>query len=185
MTAEQLRDLQLARQRMKRIARAVSTGKFDGWTLAVFGGCTAVFGLMSFSLVGMLIGTVLCVIAIIELREVDRLARLEPRAARILCYNQLALGGSLVVYAVWNLLAGPLLSPELKQSSSQLQDLGIDVAGMMHSIYTLVYWGLIAIAIAAQGSMALFYLRREKMVKDYAVETPAWIAQLQQAGMRV
>jgi hypothetical protein len=45
-----------------------------------------------------------------------------------------------------------------------------------------VYGSLILIAVFAQGSMALYYFTRVRLIRNYVAITPEWIVTLQKAG---
>src|SRR5436309_747815 len=80
LTPEHLRVLQVAQAEARPIRRAVSVARFDGWTIALFGGLTALLGLPAVS--NVLIGLALVAIGAIELRAANRLRRLDPRSLR-------------------------------------------------------------------------------------------------------
>jgi hypothetical protein len=180
LSPEQLLELARARQNMKRIRRAVFMSKLDGWTLAVFGSLTILFGLMS--LAGWLVGGALVIVAIVELRAGDRLAKLDPTAPKTLAFNQLFLGGVLAAYAIWNLVSPPQLSKEFLQQAGDLKSAGIDVQEMTRSISQMIYATLLGVAVLGMGLMALFYWRRKAQVETYLAQTPPWILTMQRAG---
>ena len=177
---QQMQEMAAARDAMKGIHRAVWMGQMDGWSLAIFGGLTLICGLTSPTaiLVGLGLGTV----AFVELRTLPKLKQLDPKAPNVLAYNQLALAGILIVYAVWNLAFPAALSDEITKAAPELKQMLGDVQGLSDLINRLVYYALIMVAVGAQGSMALFYFRRTKMVRDILTNTPPWIIQMQQAG---
>src|SRR5947209_2812668 len=99
ISAEHLLQLQNAKRGMRKIRRAISTATFDGWTLAVFGLMTFVFGMGD--VVAAALGAGLMAIGAIELYAARRLKRLEPPAVGVLFWNQIALGSVLMIYAIW------------------------------------------------------------------------------------
>jgi hypothetical protein len=184
LTPEHLRVLQLAQAEARPIRRAFSVARFDGWTIALFGGLTALLGLPVVS--NVLIGLALLAIGSIELRAADRLRRLDARALRVLAINQLVLAVLLITYSVWRLLAiqrggaaealGASGDPELSRMLGSVDDI-------TKSIARAVYVTLIAVAVFAQGGLALYYLRRRKILAAYLSQTPPWILEMQRAGV--
>lgn len=182
-TPENLQELEAARKGARKVRRAVSVANFDGWTIAIFGAITLAMGLTDFTNIGLSLG--LGAVAYFELRNAARLKRLEPDAARVLGFNQLALAGILIIYACWQLYVS-------SRSGSTAAALGVtdpDVAQMLGPvqdlttmIYHAVYGALILIAVFAQGSMALYYFTRVRLVRNYLATTPEWIITLQKAG---
>ena len=57
------------------------------------------------------------------------------------------------------------------------------VAGLVHECVVALYVGVLLIAIFGSGLLAIYYFTREKYIRAYLAETPAWIVNLQQAGV--
>jgi len=185
LSPEHIRLMGEARNRGKKIRRAVGWATFEGWTLVTFAALTVLMSLTSPS--GLAVGAGLGLVGMIELRAAGRLRRLERGAARQLGFNQLLLGGVLMVYAAWKIYeayTGPVLSPELSAPEVR-QALGTSMEDMARTIYLVIYGGVIAMAIFAQGGTALFYFSRERLLEKYLAETPGWIVEMQRAGIAV
>lgn len=182
-TPENLQELEAARKSARKVRRAVSVANFDGWTIAIFGAITLAMGLTDFTNIGLGLG--LGAVAYLELRNAGRVKRLDADAARILGFNQLALAGILIIYACWELYVS-------SRSGGTAAALGVtdpDVAQMLGPVQDLttmishaVYGSLILIAVFAQGSMALYYFTRVRLIRNYVATTPEWIITLQKAG---
>lgn len=124
----------------------------------------------------------LFLIAFNEFKGRKGLRRLDPSAARLLGYNQIAFGGLIIVYGAWSLyeaLAGP--SPYEAHMGGQP-----DVARMLEPIEDLhkaiaitVYCGLIIGSIIVQGFMARYHFNRGSIIRAYAERTPRWVLDLQ------
>jgi hypothetical protein len=177
---QQLMIAKVAAKKIRRVA-AVATG--DAWTVAIFAGLSFICGL-SGGISGLAIGLAMGVVAYVEFTGASRVRRLEPAAARTLGYNQLALAGVLIIYALWSLFSGS--SAMMNEIKAQL---GSDAPGMEKSfedlyktICAIMYGSLIVVAIGAQGGMALYYFRREKLIHEYIETTPQWIIEMQRAG---
>jgi len=183
LSPQQLRELADARTAHKYIRRAINVALFDGWTVAAFAIANCVCGLADFQ--SMLVGGVLGVIAFVEIRGASQLRRLDQTAPRRLAINQILLGLLLCAYAVWRIyenLHGPSPYAELSAADPKV---GKRFEDMARSLSVAIYGCLIIFAILAQGSAAFFYFTREKHLRAYRQRTPAWILQMQQAGVMV
>jgi len=172
----------------RRLRRAASVAAGDGWTIVIFGGlsllCTLAFG---FSLNGFLLGTALVVMGVVEIKGGKALLKLDPTAPRRLCWNQIFLASALTVYAIWNLLAtlGGHTSELAREIASLDAGMANDIEHMYVVITRLMYVCLIVVSVLAQGGLAFYYHRREKMLADYLATTPPFILEMQRAGLGV
>lgn len=188
LTEDQVRAVGDAQKRAQKIRRAISVAKFDAWTVAIFGGLTLSFALLSFSWFGILLGGGMCAIAWVEFRGAKGLRQFDPDATRLLGMNQLVLGGLLIAYALYSLWGvyhdqSPLLN-ELK-STPEMSNLMVDARGIAETIGLLVYGTLVLVGLFGQGGTALYYFSRRKYIDAYLRETPAWIVDAQRAGLPV
>jgi hypothetical protein len=171
---------------MRKVKRAVMTAKIDAWSVGVFGGLTALFGLTD--LPSLALGVIMLGVAFVERRASDKLKRLDVNATETLAWNQLALGGSLMIYAILRLYAvthGPSEYAEIMAKEPELKQMLGSVEDLTQMILLTVYLCLIAVAIFAQGGMALYYFTRGRALKDYLATTPGWIQEMQRAGVSV
>lgn len=183
LTPEHLNQLAAARVLGRKLARAVSVALFDGWSIAAFATVTFLLGLMSVP--GMLMGAGMGVIAYVELRGAKGLRRLDPAAARSLGLNQVALGSLLIAYALWGIireLTGTSEYAQIAAQDPQLAQMLTPVEGLTRLISYAMNFGLIAVALIAQGSLAAYYFSRVKYIKAYVTQTPAWIVAVQKTG---
>jgi hypothetical protein len=183
LSPENLRQLQAARGSLRKIRRAVGTARFEGYSIAICGALTV---LMNTDSIGyMLVGTVLTAIGIVEIIGAGRLRRLDVGAVRILAINQLSLAALILLYALWNLhaeIVHPTTdSPDL---TSLLEQMGYSVTGQAHQIMSLLYGSLI-VAAAVEAGMAWYYHSRGRHLREYLAHTPAWILNMQKAGIGV
>jgi hypothetical protein len=180
MSAEQVQALVDGRSRFGPIRKAIRYAQIDGWSIAVFAMLTALCGISS--PVNLLLGAAMGTIAWVELHESARLKQAATGALRRLSYNQLALAGVLIIYAIWQLWHGS----DLTDIQSLKNQVGADnqTVKMMESlgslINTLVYGILIVIAVFVQGGTALYYRSREKYLRQYLTQTPDWARALAQ-----
>jgi hypothetical protein len=183
LSPQHLREMQDARVRAKKVRRCIAVANFDGWSVGIFGALTLLFGL--FSVVGWLLGGGMLAIAYVELSTVPRLKRLAPGAARRLGWNQIALGSLLLGYAGWSLyqsVYGPDPLASTIAQAPEAAEMLAPYSEIARMIGIAVYVGLALVAIFAQGGTALYYFTREKHVRAYREQTPAWIIEFQQSG---
>jgi hypothetical protein len=183
LSPEHLQQMQDARLRAKKVRRCIAVANFDGWSVGIFGALTLLFGM--FSVVGWVLGGGMLAVAHIELSTIPALKRLESRALRRLGWNQLALGSLLLGYAGWSLYAAMFGPDPLASTIAQAPEAAEMLApysGMARMISAAIYICLAGIAIFAQGGTALYYFSREKYIRAYREQTPAWIVEFQQGG---
>jgi len=185
LSQENLRELQTARNSLRKVRRAVTTAKFEGYSVAICGVLTSLMGYGSFGQI--LGGIVLTVIGVIEIYGASRLGQLDAKAGRILTVNQLTLAALILLYALWNIF-GEVMHPAdaadlqgLSTSDSQVMG---DVTGIAHEVTMIMYAGMIAAAVVEAG-MARYYHSRGVYLVRYLAETPAWIISMQKSGVSI
>jgi hypothetical protein len=99
LSPDQLQALASARRRARKLSRTAGVARFSGWTMAIFAALT-VAGSLCGDVGALLVGIGLGVIAYHELRGAQLLRQFDQRGPRRLGYNQLALAGLLVAYAL-------------------------------------------------------------------------------------
>ena len=183
LSDEHLRQLAVSHVEASKIRRAVAAARFDGWTVATFAALTILLDFTSVE--SIVLGACLAVVSFVELRAAARLRRLEVGATDTLGKNQLALACVLVIYAVWRIygvLTGPGVYAGVAGSNSDVAAALQPFEGIGRFISLTMYGALIAIAVFAQGGLALYYFSRGKYVRDYLAQTPAWVVAVQRAG---
>ena len=185
LSPENLRELQAARNSLRKVRRAVTTAKFEGYSVAISGLLTFLMGIGSIG--QMFGGIVLAVIGIIEIVSASRLSQLDVRAGRVLTINQLSLAALILLYAVGNIY-GETMHPEAAAelqgiSQSDSQALG-DVTSLTHEITLLMYGAMIGAAVV-EAAMARYYHSRVVYLERYLAETPPWIVAMQKTGSMV
>jgi hypothetical protein len=184
-TEQVQKDLADARVAAKKIRRAASYATFDAWTVGIFGGLSFIFGLIS-GASGVVLGMAMLCISFVEFKAVTRIRRLDPTAAKTLAYNQLAFAASLIVYGLW-CIYGVSKSPGATSTlSAQLGSnadlLGGDLDSMMRNLWYAVYGIVILVAVFGMGGTALYYLSREKHIRQYIQNTAPWVVEMQRSG---
>lgn len=184
LTPEHLAELAAARQRMRKLRRAVVTANVDGWSVGVFGAATALFGLTD--LPSLTLGLVMVGTAFVELRTAGKLRRLEVSAPRTLAFNQIVLGSALFLYAtirLWAVTHGEDEYAAIVAQTPELASMLGSVGDLTRTIMIAVYVTVMGVAVFAQGGMALYYFTRAGVVRAITTSTPAWILDMQRAGV--
>jgi hypothetical protein len=182
LTPEHFRELEAARRALRKIRRAVSAAKFEGYTIAIFGGLTVLFGITSVT--DVILGLILLAIGVIEIIGAAQLKRLAPRGIRTLTFNQLTFATLILFYALWNLHT-EMAHPVGGVTDAEAQALGqIDpsVLSITHEMMLLVYSSFILAAIF-EAAMAAYFHSRGPLLQQYLAETPEWIISMQKAGV--
>lgn len=178
--------LRLMSYRARPIERAAGYAKFSGWTTLLAGACSLPFALGSVPMV------IFCVaLAGIGTRELTlrrRLLLLDCAAPRKLALNQLVLGLALSVYAVYMLFMAPassmmqsaIESDPMLQSTPELAGMLDDMANLEKIAKSLMYAGIIVIALFVQGSTAIYYSCKARVLKRLHKQSPDWCVRVYQ-----
>ncbi len=190
LSPECLDQLEQARRREKKIRRAAAVAMVSGCTLAVFSAGSLLVTAVGAALgeidsVGLIMGVALGLLAWIELRGRAGLLRFEPRACRVLGWNQLGLMALIIAYAAW-MLAQALWGPNpyaeaIAHEPALGRSLG-EIGNLRKMISLAVYGGLIAGTLIFQGLTSAYYFTRRAHVEAYLSATPEWVVQLRRRG---
>lgn len=179
LTTAQVEAIAHARRRGRKITRAAGVAAVSGWTMAVFAFITLLTGL--FSIVSLLLGAGLGVVAYFELRGSRKLRDLDLTAPVHLGFNQIALGVLIILYCSWGVLQA-LVGPSPYDSYLAA---GGDTARMIEPIDQLnraimsgFYAVLLCVSVVAQGCTALYYFTRRRHMIAYLRETPDWVVEM-------
>ncbi len=181
LSPDQLIEYQSALQRSKKVRRAISVASVDAWLTAIFAGLTLLCSI--FGLINLILGAALAFIAFNSFRGLRGLKRLDLAAPKLLALNQLLLIAILTLYAIYSIWAARNGDPELIKAlggESALSGVG-DLNKLTWYLALAVYGTLIFATLVAQGSAALYYITRKKVIADYLAQTPPWIVALQKA----
>ena len=192
LSPEQLRELDGARARWRKVQRAVGFARFSAWSLAVFAAGGLLIGL--FDRESAVMGLLLLGVTVVEFRGAGLLRRAEARGPRLLGWNQLMLMGLIGAYCVYKAYVEktqPLVSnPDLAQilndpgARDALAAQGLDPAlfQMLDNPEgaTRLFYGLMAVvSLVVQGLTAMYYFSRVRVVETYLRATPAWVLEVQ------
>ena len=180
LTAEQLQQWADANLRARKVLKAAKVAAFNGWTVGFFAAASAIFAL--FSIPTALLCAGLAFVTYNEFRGRKLLLRFEPRATRVLGWNQLVLMGLLIAYGAWHIGAaylGPSPYEQAIRTTPQLEKMLRPVENLYTLLTVVVYGGVIVGTMIFQALNAAYYFTRAKRLRAYLAETPDWIVDLQ------
>jgi hypothetical protein len=174
-----------AKNGRKKVDLAIGVATFNGWSIGVFAALSALILPLSFSLSGLFVTIGLGVVAYNEFKGRAMLRLLDTQGARHLGYNQIALGGVIVGYCVWSLLAalfGPNAYAEVIAENPELGQVLGSTGELYRFIAAAVYGGAILLTVPYQALMAWFYFSRSAHIRNYVEQTPAWVTEFQRSA---
>lgn len=177
---EQAAALLQARTQAKPIRRAAGYAAFSGWTTAVFAALAILCGL--FSVVSLLIGAAMAVIAWVELTNRSALLRLDTRASHRLALNQIGFAVVLTLYGVWGIystLTAPSRYAAYIRQGGELAEMLGPIENLTMTIALCVYIALIVLTWIFQGGAAIYYWSRAAAIRRYLCAVPPWVIALQ------
>ncbi len=177
-----LRDAKTGR---KKIDFAIGVATFNGWSVGLFAALSALVLPLSFSFSGLMISIGLGVVAWNEFKGRAMLRLLDPQGARRLGFNQIGLGGVIVGYCVWSLLAalfGPDAYAQVIAENPELGQILGSTGGLYRLIAAAVYGGAIVLTIPYQALMAWYYFSRAGHITKYVQQTPAWVTEVHRSA---
>lgn len=192
LDALQVRQVEQAGERMRKLRAAITVSRFNGIALWV---CAVLFLPLSFFDASLLIAVaLLALFGSAELHGGNRMRALDPSGARVLVINQIAVFVAIALYCVASIyigLTGPnpyetLMAeyPDLGAALSgadaqQLEQLKGTVEGAYRASIVAFYLIVLGVAGIYQGLCALYYRARGAQLRSYVDETPEWIRELQ------
>lgn len=184
LTPEHRAQIERAHRLARKALGPAKVAAFNGWTLAIFAACTLPFAV--FSLTALIMGLGLAACAWGEFHGRERVRRFDPRGARRLGFNQLALMTLIVAYSAWCIRIGLSTESQLIQSLGPLaadfqNAYGTSIEQLVRLVTFVVYGSVIALTVIFQGLNALYYFRRVATMRHYLDATPAWIVELQRS----
>lgn len=181
LSPEHLLALEQARLRARKIRRAASVAFISGGTLAFFAFIT-LLGVIFGDLVSLLLAIGLGALAFNELRGGMKLRRFEPAAAKLLAYNQVALGALIFCYSVFALFAA--LRDPMTAAGGGTGDANLDasIAQLSVALSAAIYGSMAVIGIIGPGLSAWYYASREKYIRGMLTQTPDWVIQTLRAA---
>ena len=190
LSPEHLAELAQADQRARKVRKAGGVAMFNGCTVAFFaGGCllfaaiSPLFGELDVEALVMAAG--LGVVAWNEFRGRRLIRRFDPRACRLLAWNQLGLMALVIGYCAWQ-IAGAVFGPHPYADAMAKEPMLAPTLGPIGDLYKTLtialYGAVIAGTIVFQGLNAAYYFTRRKHVLAYLDETPRWVVEIQRCS---
>jgi hypothetical protein len=191
LSSQQVRELQRAAERLRRLRGATTLARVNGASLMVCAALCLPFAMLDASL--LLVGMVLGVFGAVELWGGQRMRALDAGAPRVLALNQLAIFVVVALYCAVQIhggLSGPSpyeamtsAYPELGELTANggapdAEALGDSVDGIYRVAIVVFYLLLLAGAGAYLGVCAAYYLSRRRALTEYLDQTPAWVREL-------
>lgn len=180
LSPEQTRQIVAADRALAKLTSAARVASFNGITLAACAVLCLPFAVLSPA--SLIVAVALGAAAYVELKGRDRLRALDPEAANMLAFNQLAVLLGVYVYCAYSIyaaLSGPSITEQLGENDALSSGMLGDVDELVQSATVLVYGVLIVLSSLFQGGLAYYYVRRGRALQAYLAETPAWILALQ------
>ncbi len=152
----------------KTLNRVLAISRFNGWSVAIFGGLGLLLALGMADWVGSLVSLVIVAAGWLELRGHAQLQRCEPAGMKTLVQSQLLLLALILTYCasrVGNLDAtqlSPDLDAVLKQSDLKPGNFLPAVRAILIAFYLTV--GLTAVFY--QGGLAFYYWSKAQKVRE-------------------
>jgi hypothetical protein len=191
LTPEQLQELSQAKQRWRKVQRAVRFARFSAWTMALIAAGALLVGI--FDRTSAVMGLLLAGVTVNEFVGGSKLSRAQLSGPMLLGWNQLLLLGVIGGYCFYMIFLstpGPLVSdprvmevlqdPLMRdQLEAQLGPGILDLFDKPDTAYTLFYTVVAAGSLLMQGLTALYYFSRRKVLMAYLNATPAWVVEVQ------
>ncbi len=181
-----IREAVAARRPVRRAAR---TARASALSILAAGGLALPCLAVAPSLAGVLAVAAVLAIGGVELYGAIRMGRADPRAATTLGRNQVALLAVIVVYCaaqmatfspddVRKLALSEYLNERLAVGERVAEAIEDDVAQLVPAAVYALYGLVIAVSLAFQGGLAIYYFTRRHHIEMYLRETPQWVRYL-------
>ena len=174
------------------INKAAKTARATGTTTLIIGILAVPVVLLSPSAFGAVIAGGICVIGAMELAGSRKMREADPTAATFLGRNQIAFLALICLYCICQMIdfnpesiKDAAVSPAFRNQLSampgsadytdkidSLIDRWAPVA--IYGFYSLV----IALSLACQGSLALYYFTRKRHLENYHTDNPEWVRRI-------
>ena len=192
LTDDQLVELGEANMRLSRFHRAARAAHRAAVGLLIFGVLTAIPQFVpgaGFSFTASVMGVWMIVAGCVEYWGEQNILRLRSGVFKKLMMNQLLLGAMFIVISGWWMLgvamSGNSQMAQLNHTLGPYLGGGsVNVSGQIDETVKaclyVMYGSVGAFGLICQGSMAIYYARRERLLQAYLTETPEWIVKIQQ-----
>ncbi|MBM4000145.1 MAG: hypothetical protein FJ297_11520 [Planctomycetes bacterium] len=168
-------------QRWERVAA------FNGWVSAILAVTAAPFAMGD--PIDAVMTLVLVLVAVNEFRGRRLIRRLDPRAGRVLSWNQVGFLAMIVVYCLLAIHRGLSGESEISRQLRDYPELATVLGSTqelerIHRQLVFAIYGLTALfALLFQGGTAFYYFRSGRRLTRHVRTTPDWILRLQRTWM--
>ena len=195
LNEEQLVELGEANLRLRKFNRAAVAAHRACAGLLVFGVLTALPQFIpgaGLSISASIMGLWMIAAGFVEYWGEQNIRRLRPGVFRKLMINQLLLGGMFIIISGWWMLevalsqhsgAGQInhvLAPYVGGGGNG--NLPIKIDQLVKLSEYVAYGSIGAFGLICQGSMAIYYAHRERLLNEYLRITPEWIVRVQKSA---
>jgi len=190
LSPEHLQAIDEAGRRAKKILRVASLAMFNACTFGFFASCGLLVVMISAALgevdlIGLLVSVALGVVTWNELRGRAMVRRFELHGPTVLGWNQIALMGVIFAYCIWMIVAALIGPSELEEEIAkhpELEGYFGDLGQLQRTLTIVVYGAVILGSAIFQGLNSAYYFRSVKTMREYVVQTPQWVIELQRSG---
>jgi hypothetical protein len=152
----------------------------NGTAYAVFGALNLAVAVAAGDLSGLAAGGVLLAVGLFERRQAVALHGTTVGAPQRLAMAEISLLAVIVAYGLYKVV-NPTSAGEAAALLGGMNALDTDVVSLVGTATTVVYGTLIAVALAYQGGMALYFLRQRALMARYLREIPPWAREVVEA----
>jgi hypothetical protein len=162
------------------LRRAGRVGQANGTAYAIFGGLNLAVAFAAGDLSALVAGSALVAVGLFERRQAKALCGAAVDAPRRLAAAEISLLAAIVAYGLYKVV-NPTSVGQAEALLSGMNALDSDMESLIGTASAIVYGLLIAVALAYQGGMALYFLRQRAPVERYLDETADWAREIVEA----
>jgi hypothetical protein len=169
--------------RSRKVRRSASIAHASGWTLLLFAIPALGFGV--FSLTSAILGLLLAIVGVFELKGARGLRQLDARAPKRLVMNQVLLGVVLAGYGAWGIYTTLTQSNPLNMPLMTSAEVDRMIASMqaMWTFGMVGFYGVfIGVSLLATGATAAYYNSCKRHLRGHLTTTPQWVVDVQRAA---
>jgi hypothetical protein len=155
------------------LRRAARVGRANGTGYAIFGGLNLVVASATGDASALVAGGVLLALGLFERRQATALGGATVGAPQRLAAAEISLLAAIVAYGL-SKAVDPTSAGEAEALLGGMNALYADVGSLVGAARTFAYALLIAVALAYQGGMALYFLRQRAPLERYLEAIPPW-----------
>jgi hypothetical protein len=164
------------------LRRAARVARANGTAYAIFGSLNLAVAVAAGDLSGLVAGSALLGVGLFERQQATALHATAVGAPQRLAMAEISLLAMIVAYGSYKVV-NPGSAGEADALLGGINALDSDMASLVGAATRIVYGTLIAIALAYQGGMALYFLHQRALMERYLGEIPPWAREVVDALM--